>query len=161
LGQTVREHATGVTGGLAAGVGRLYTGLDDYVDSYAEAALDLDLARRRRATGVVLTSRDLGLYSLLGRGSTRQTMQEMVERVLGPLLAADAEGGPEYVKTMHAYVTNDRHLERSAAALHVHPNTVRYRIGRVQELCQVNLRDPDDRFLLELALRVQVALQEG
>jgi DNA-binding PucR family transcriptional regulator len=39
----------------------------------------------------------------------------------------------------------------------VHPNTVRYRLAKVQELLGVSLRDVDDRFLLELALRVHAA----
>jgi DNA-binding PucR family transcriptional regulator len=146
---------------LAAGLGRLCSTVGDYVDSSAEATLALDLARRRRQVGCVLTPRDLGLYGLLVRGSTRQTMQSMVERALGTLLTADAEGGPDLVNTLRMYLTNDRHLERTASALHVHPNTVRYRVNRVQELLEVNLRDPDERFLLELALRVQSALEEG
>lgn len=40
----------------------------------------------------------------------------------------------------------------------MHPNTVRYRLAKVQELLGVSLRDVDDRFLLELALRVRAAL---
>lgn len=146
---------------LTAGVGRLCARLEDYIDSYAEASLALDLARRRAAPDGVLTARDLGLYGLLVRGSTRQTMESMVERALGPVLAADAEGGPELVKTLHSYLTNDRHLERTATALHVHPNTVRYRLSRAQDLLEANLRDPEDRFMLELALRVQAALEDG
>ena len=151
----------GAPEGLTAGVGRLCRGPDDYVDSYAEASLALDLARNRAALGGVLTPRDLGLYGLLVRGSTRQTMESMVERALGPVLSADAGGGPELVKTLRIYLTSDRHLARTAAALHVHPNTVRYRLARAQELLELNLREPDDRFLLELALRVQAALEHG
>jgi DNA-binding PucR family transcriptional regulator len=41
----------------------------------------------------------------------------------------------------------------------VHPNTVRYRLSKVQDMLHVNLHDVDARFLLELALRVQGALQ--
>lgn len=151
----------GSAGRLSAGIGRLCPGVDDYIDSYAEASLALDLARRGAAANAVRTPRDLGLYGLLVRGSTRRTMESMVERALGPVLAADAGGGPELVKTLHIYLTNDRHLERAAAVLHVHPNTVRYRLMRAQQLLEVNLRDPDDRFLLELALRVRSVLEQG
>ena len=40
-----------------------------------------------------------------------------------------------------------------AAALHVHPQTVRYRLTRLRELYGDLLEDPDARFELELALR--------
>jgi DNA-binding PucR family transcriptional regulator len=40
-----------------------------------------------------------------------------------------------------------------AAALHVHPQTVRYRVARLRELLGRELDDPDARFELEIALR--------
>jgi DNA-binding PucR family transcriptional regulator len=40
-----------------------------------------------------------------------------------------------------------------AAALHLHPQTVRYRIVRLRELLGNQLDDPDARFELEVALR--------
>jgi DNA-binding PucR family transcriptional regulator len=82
----------------------------------------------------------------------------MVEQALGPLLESDAQSGSDYVRTLDAYLSCDRHLERTAAALHVHPNTVRYRITKAQEKLGVDLHDVEHRFLLELALRVQAAL---
>lgn len=146
---------------LAAGLGRLSAKPEDYVDSSAEAVLALDLARRRREPGGVMTPRDLGIYGLLVGGPTRQAMQAMVERTLGPLLKADSDGAPNLVQTMHTYLTNNRHLEHTATALHVHPNTVRYRVSRAQELLDVNLRNADESFLLELALRVQWTLERA
>lgn len=144
---------------LVAGLGRMCLGLEDYADSYSEAALALDLARRRSKAGEVLTEPDLGLYGLLARAPTRRSLESMVEDALGPIIEADATSGSEYVKTLHAYLDADRHLEHAAANLYVHPNTVRYRLSKVQGMLGVDLRDVDDRFLLELALRVQAALE--
>jgi len=62
------------------------------------------------------------------------------------------------VKTLSAFLSNDRHLERTAKALHVHVNTLRYRIAKIQDIAGVDLRDVDARFLLELALRVRTAI---
>jgi DNA-binding PucR family transcriptional regulator len=41
---------------------------------------------------------------------------------------------------------------RAAAALEVHPNTLDYRLGRIEELCGVRLADPHDIARIELAL---------
>ncbi|HEY3604724.1 MAG TPA: helix-turn-helix domain-containing protein [Sporichthyaceae bacterium] len=142
----------------AAGLGRLCVGPMDYADSHDEAVLGLDVARRRRKPGEVVPAADLGFYGLLARGTGRGSLETMVEQALGPLLEADAAGGSDYVRTLDAYLACDRHLERTAAALHVHPNTVRYRIAKAQEKLGVDLHDVEHRFLLELALRVQAAL---
>ena len=42
-----------------------------------------------------------------------------------------------------------------AQQIHVHPQTVRYRLRQIQELFGDQLRDPDLRFELQLALRVR------
>lgn len=147
--------------GLAAGIGRLCLGLEDYTTSYTEASLGLGVASRRSRAGEVLSPDNLGLYGLLARGSARGALESIVENSLGPLLEADADGGSEYVKTLDTYLACDRHLERTAGSLHVHANTVRYRLSKVQEKLGVDLRDVDTRFLLELALRVQAALNRA
>jgi DNA-binding PucR family transcriptional regulator len=46
-------------------------------------------------------------------------------------------------------------LGQVAARLSVHPQTVRYRTARLRELFGAALEDPDGRFWLELALRVE------
>jgi DNA-binding PucR family transcriptional regulator len=42
-----------------------------------------------------------------------------------------------------------------ATAMHVHPQTARYRIARLRELLGDQLDDPDARFELQLALRAE------
>jgi DNA-binding PucR family transcriptional regulator len=143
---------------LAAGLGRLCHRIDDYATSYTEAALGLDIACRRPRPGELLSPDDLGLYGILAHGSARGSLESIVDNTLGPLIAADDKGGSEYVKTLEAFLASDRHLERTAAALHIHVNTVRYRLGKIQDDLGVDLHDVDTRFLIELALRVQAAL---
>lgn len=49
----------------------------------------------------------------------------------------------------------------AARALHVHPQTVRYRMRQIEPLLGTALRDPDTRFALELALRSRLMPQAG
>jgi len=173
LGAADRNHATvhsllqelmgtamSLLGGkpLVAGVGRRCAALADYADSFAEASTALELARSRPEAGQVLTPADLGLLAVLGRGQQKKPLRELVTQALEPLVAADRQSGSEYLKTLHTYLSADRHLERAACELHVHVNTLRYRLGKIQELLGVDLHDVDARFVLELALRVHAIL---
>jgi hypothetical protein len=56
-------------------------------------------------------------------------------------------------ETALAYVRHRGNSVEMAAALHLHPQTVRYRIARLRELLGDQLDDPDARFELEIALR--------
>ena len=69
---------------------------------------------------------------------------------LVPRLLADL--GPDHAIGAGGAV-HGHPLGAAAGALHVHPNTVRYRIRRVEKLMATSLDDPDVRLLLALSLR--------
>jgi hypothetical protein len=75
---------------------------------------------------------------------------------LGPLdalSASDEQRGTDYLATLAAWLDHAGEPSRAARALHVHPNTLRYRMNRIAELTDVDLDEPQVR----LALRLQVA----
>lgn len=145
----LRSSGTAVSGGVS----RICLTASDYADAYQEANAALGLAQRRADAGELFTATDVGLLGLLTT-SHRDSLGNVIESSLGPLFQIDASSGSDYLKTLDAFLANDRHLERTANALHVHPNTVRYRISKVQEMLEVDLHDVEARFLLELAIRV-------
>jgi DNA-binding PucR family transcriptional regulator len=56
-------------------------------------------------------------------------------------------------ETALAYVQHGGNAAAMARALHLHAQTIRYRLGRLRDLFGDALEDPDARFELELALR--------
>jgi hypothetical protein len=60
-------------------------------------------------------------------------------------------------ETALAHLRHDGNAVAMAAAMHVHPQTARYRIARLRELLGDQLDDPDARFELQLALRAGAA----
>jgi DNA-binding PucR family transcriptional regulator len=55
--------------------------------------------------------------------------------------------------TLRVYLDSFGDVAAAAHALHVHPNTVRYRIRRIESTLGTSLDDPDVRLLLALSLR--------
>lgn len=60
--------------------------------------------------------------------------------------------GSELLTTVSAYVGSGGTLEGTARALFVHPNTVRYRLKRVAEVCGQAPTDPRGAFTIQVAL---------
>ena len=80
---------------------------------------------------------------------------------LRPLLElAEPERG-RLLETLAAWLDHQRHTPGIAAQLHVHPQTVRYRLSKLRELLDDRLETPDGRFELELALRARRGINEG
>ncbi|ANY08454.1 PucR family transcriptional regulator [Pseudonocardia sp. HH130630-07] len=83
--------------------------------------------------------------ALCGDAAARR---RLAEDVLAPLHGA----GGELLGTLAAYLEGGASLEGCARALFVHPNTVRYRLRRVAELCGLSPTDPRHAFVLRAAL---------
>jgi len=144
---------------FAAGLGRICHRLGDYAESHREATLALDVARALPEGGV-RTHEELGLYGLVARAVDPARLDALADGTLRPLLESDRRRRTRYLPTLAAYLRAGRRLKPAAAALHVHVNTLRYRLARIERLLGVDLDDVEAGFLLELAVRLRAA-REG
>jgi hypothetical protein len=122
----------------------------DLGPALAEARLLLTLARRRGQTAGIVEEAKLALPLLLARSP--KLAAELHEQVIGPLAAYEDSRGSDLLKTIKVYFTHGLNRGRAAKALQVHPNTLDYRLGRIEELCTLSLSDPEDIARVELAL---------
>jgi PucR C-terminal helix-turn-helix domain len=83
----------------------------------------------------------------------RVLIERIAERRLRPLEALTPAARTRLEKTALAYVQHGGNATAMARALHVHAQTVRYRMSRLRKLLAGSLDDPDGRFELEVALR--------
>jgi DNA-binding PucR family transcriptional regulator len=72
--------------------------------------------------------------------------------VLGPVLALPAPACEVLLGTLRAWFAADSATSAAGANLHVHRNTVRYRLRRLEELTGRSLARPTDVAELHLAL---------
>jgi DNA-binding PucR family transcriptional regulator len=64
-------------------------------------------------------------------------------------------------ETLLAWLQHGCNANEVAVSVHVHPQTVRYRLRQVDDLFGDQLRDPDRRFELEIALRARQMLRRA
>jgi hypothetical protein len=98
---------------------------------------------------VAATDHPVALLVNADRGLAR----DIATAALAPLDGETPASRERLIETLAAWLRHRGRTEAVAAALHVHPQTVRYRMGRLRELYGDRLDDPDARFEIELALR--------
>ncbi|MEU5258066.1 PucR family transcriptional regulator ligand-binding domain-containing protein [Amycolatopsis sp. NPDC021455] len=113
----------------------------------------LEVAARRRAT--MVSAGEVAAQELLLAGAPDGLRAALRRRVLGPLLDYDAEQHTDLVHTVRVFLECSGSPTRAAKALHVHVNTLRYRIGRAGELLGVDLTEFTDQLDVYLALRAE------
>ena len=80
-------------------------------------------------------------------------VRELAGRRLAPLEDRPARSRERLRETLAAWLDRQGNVAEVAEQLHVHPQTVRYRMGQLRELFGDELEDPRARFELGLALR--------
>lgn len=108
----------------------------------------VDVGRRLRRSGR-LNADDIALEMLLA--GSPETADALLARVLAPLRSASGRRAA-LEATLQTYVAARMDRRVSAAELHIHPNTLDYRLRRVEELTQLQLTDPRDLTIVVLAL---------
>ncbi|MEU4511353.1 helix-turn-helix domain-containing protein [Nonomuraea wenchangensis] len=87
-----------------------------------------------------------------------ELVNALAEARLAPLAHLRPTQQDRLAETLLAWLRYGRGAGEVAARLHVHPQTVRYRLRQLEELYGDQLADPDVRFELEIALRARQAV---
>jgi hypothetical protein len=118
----------------------------------AEQAIELGL--RLGWIGQPVWYDQLGIYRLLCTIGDMQHLMGFARDVLGPLLDYDTEHHTELVHTLSVYLHQHGSHKQSARILHLHTNTVAYRIARIETITGLDLNDPDDRLIAHVAVKI-------
>jgi hypothetical protein len=125
----------------------------------ADAAVSADrarLAQRLVAEGVLdgpLAVADDHLAELVLHAD-RRLAGDLAAAALAPLTQLPDRPREKLEETLRAWLDHRGRVEETAAALGVHPQTVRYRLAQLREAFGTRLDDPDGRFALSLASRL-------
>ncbi len=85
-------------------------------------------------------------------GADREALSDLRRRVLAPLSEVRDNTADRLAETLRSWLLNQGQRDAVAADLHVHPQTVRYRMGQIRELYGDRLHDPKTILELTVAL---------
>ncbi|MEV6398975.1 PucR family transcriptional regulator [Streptomyces sp. NPDC051907] len=115
---------------------------------YALASARTTASRAARMTSVA----DLATLGSLLAGVPADVRAAYRAKTLGPLLQSDSASHTMLLKTLEVFLANHCSWARTAEALHLHVNTVHYRVQRIEALTGRDLSRLDDRLDLRAAL---------
>jgi hypothetical protein len=137
----------------AVGIGNQYRPAAEIASSYSEARRAV-ASGERMGPGRVTLFAELGIHRLLLRFPDVAELRAFAEDVVGRLVQEDATAGTDYVATLSVYFKELGSPSRAAKQLHVHPNTVAYRLRRVEEITGLRLDLQRDRLMVEMAVEI-------
>jgi DNA-binding CsgD family transcriptional regulator len=130
----------------------------------AEAGRSMEWARKTlalvergviEATGVTRSVQHMSTLILF---QDEELLAELSRLRLAPLAHLRSSQQDRLAETLLAWLQSGRNANEVALRLHVHPQTVRYRLRQLEDLFGDQLLDPDQRFDLEIVLRARYLL---
>jgi sugar diacid utilization regulator len=143
---------------VTIGIGGACRDPADIARSYGQARRTIDAVQRLGRQGQVVAFEDLGIHRLLLQVPDLAELRSFAAEILGKLGGRDHQRGAELMSTLACYFRENSSPQRTARALHVHPNTVAYRIRRIQEITGIQLDNYRDRLMAQVALEIIDAL---
>ena len=101
--------------------------------------------------GSVTCFADLGIYRLLFSLKQSRELAAFYNEYLGTLADYDRKHDGELTHTLKVYLHYSG-IADTARAIHVHRNTLLYRLSRIQEITGADLEDGETRLTLHLAM---------
>jgi GAF domain-containing protein len=157
--ERVQQAHAGLEGTVSIGVSNLCQGAASFQAGFEEAQHALVGASVVRGTPGVMTYEELGPYKYLLRmpfdAGTRDEHRDAVRQIAD----YDRQRQTSLLRTLEEFLRRRGNISATAEALYIHPNTLRQRLRRIQELSGLDLRK-DDWLLVEIAVKM-VKLQDA
>lgn len=154
LPQNARQKLT-----YSGGVGQIAKQVQTIPQAWREAQQALEIGRRLFGEGKLHSFARLGIYRLLFPLYGEQTLLDFYHETLGPLLDADNRGNQALLETLEGFFRCNGNLSETARVMHLHRNSLLYRLSRIEELLGRSLEDAELRLSLQIALKIRVLLE--
>jgi GAF domain-containing protein len=142
-----REH------GAVVGVSQPCAQVEQAPRALREAQDATTTGRALLPDGGAIAYPELGAYRYLVQITPEDSPNDRMRVAVDVLIAYDGRRQTALLETLERYLSERRSVVESARALYIHPNTLRQRLGRIEELTGLEL-ERDDLLSLELAIKL-------
>jgi purine catabolism regulator len=146
---------------LVGGLSRPLRKLSEIKEALNEAEQAWSLGRRLATAGGshVTDAADLGVYRLLLPLEGSPVLPTFYRETIGVLEDYDRRHSTDLMHTLDVYFTQLGNLSRTAEVMHLHRNTLIYRLERIAAILGADLDDAEVRLRLQLALKARQILR--
>jgi DNA-binding PucR family transcriptional regulator len=124
--------------------------------SYQEALMVLQIKKQfPNETKNLFHYPDLGYYRFLPLILEEKRKRSFNNSCLDKLREYDREHNSSLLHTLNVFLSNDSNAKDAADVLHVHTNTLNYRLKRISEIGEINLTNMDQKVTLYLDLKTE------
>ncbi|RAN79506.1 CdaR family transcriptional regulator [Bacillus sp. SRB_331] len=97
---------------------------------------------------------NMGIYQLIDLLLEKRKCEEYENQALQKLYDYDHKYNCNLVETLETFLNKDSNVGEVAKTLNIHPNTLSYRLKRICEISEIDLKDPNEKMIMFLDLKL-------
>jgi len=153
ISKTIDIVSSHVEQTFCVGIGKVAARPQYIKDSFEQAKETVGIMQQMGKYNCVEHYEHLGAYSVLLSVNNIGELDSFAIGILGKLIQHDAEKNSDLLHTLTVFLSETGSHKDISAKLHVHVNTLKYRLQKIQEILGMALEDPEDRFNIHLAIK--------
>lgn len=132
------------------GISNFHLPLKEFKEAFTEASRAVKIGMKLNQPVTHIHEHDLFNFYL--DLPNTDFLANFVERNIGKLQKNDPASHNHLLETLNTYLTCNSNIQEAAARLFIHRQTLRYRLKKIEKILDIDLRDPEVRLKLQLAL---------
>lgn len=142
--------------GITAVFSSIYHDYQQIAIAYQETLTVLSIKKRFPVeTKNIYNYQKLGIYQLIDFLLEKRKNEVYVNQSLKNLHEYDRKHNSNLVETLEVFLNLDNNINDAAKELNVHANTLNYRLKRISEIGDINLKDPNQKIILYLDIKLE------
>ncbi len=129
------------------GVGQYYPGLKGMLKSYHDAETALEVGEKIWGEGNIYHILDIGMLVSISKKVSFERKCELALQILGPILKDEV-----LYKTVKTFIDSDLNLSVAAQKLHLHRNTLIYRLNKIKKQVGLDPKKFSDAIQIKLGI---------
>ncbi len=141
------------------GIGKVHTSMDEMNLAMQEALYASQYSRLTDGGPVCFDK--MGIYQILLPYCRNPWMEQYCRSILDPILEFDRQYDGELFKTAELYVKLNGDVEAVGNRLHLHKNTIRYRMSRIRDMIEADARFDEQLSVAFRTWEIQKDIAQG
>lgn len=130
------------------GVGDRCLKISKLRESFSQASKCIEMA------SPVQWYEELGLLRILMSIEDKKLIEEYMRGIIGKVTDYDSKNKTQLIKTLEAYFHCNENMKETAIYMYSHPNTIKYRLQRIEQITGRNLTISQDKLEFQIALAI-------
>lgn len=144
----------GARTGIVLGLSNVFQNYREARSQYMKACRAADLCSEFQPEKILVEYKDMIIYELLVRYQSDNRLNDLIVPEISQILQTDEKNGGEYLNTLSAYLRCFGKSQKICEELHIHKNTLLYRVERLKDTFGLKLDDGDAQMRYYLSLQI-------